>query len=130
MIKYTAFAIMFGVAVFAASAQHKDTPNRAGSTVSSASPAKIRDAISCADWTKYSGSQPDSPEKAIELSHQVWLIGYLSGLAAATETDIPTRVNNKELYAWMDNYCVAHPALMVSSGAGMVILGLKEKGSL
>lgn len=127
MIKYAAFAILLGVA-FAASAQH--AKGHAGSTESSAPPVRIRDAISCADWTKYSGSQPDGPEKAIELSHQVWLIGYLSGLAAATETDIPPRVSNKVLYTWMDQYCVAHPALMVSSGAGMVILELKEKGNL
>jgi hypothetical protein len=93
-------------------------------------PAKPRGTPSCADWMKYSGSQPNSTEKSIELSQQAWLIGYLAGLAAATETDIPPRITNAALYAWIDHYCGANPQAMVSDGAGNLVFGLRQNGSL
>lgn len=93
-------------------------------------PAKTRGAPSCADWMKYSGSQPNSAEKSIELSQQAWLIGYVAGLAAASETDIPVRITNAALYAWIDRYCGANPQEMVSSGAGNLVFGLRQNGSL
>ena len=97
---------------------------------SHAPPAKTRDSPSCADWMKYSGSQPNSAEKSIESSQQAWLMGYLAGLAAATQTDIPARITDAAFYAWKEHYCSENPQAMVSSGAGMIVLGLKEKGSL
>jgi hypothetical protein len=93
-------------------------------------PAKPRGTPSCADWMKYSGSQPNSAEKSIELSQQAWLIGYLAGLAAATETDIPPRITNAALYAWIDHYCSANPQAMVSDGAGNLVFGLRQNDSL
>ncbi len=93
-------------------------------------PAKPRGAPSCADWVKYSGSHPNSVEKSIELSQQAWLIGYLVGLAAATETDIPPRITNAALYAWIDHYCSANPQATVSDGAGNLVFGLRQNGSL
>ena len=50
------------------------------------------------------------------MSRQAWLIGYLAGLAVATETDIPPRISNAALYAWMDRYCNETPQTMVSNG--------------
>ena len=91
---------------------------------------KPRDAPSCADWTKYSAAQAGSADKSTQSSLQAWLIGYLAGLAAATETEIPVKVSNEALYAWMDHYCSENPQALVSNGAGMLVLGLKEKGNL
>lgn len=93
-------------------------------------PAKTRLGPSCADWMKYSGSQPNSTEQSIELSQQAWMIGYLAGLAAATETEIPASITNAALYAWMDHYCSANPQAMVTNGGGLLVFALKEKGSL
>lgn len=93
-------------------------------------PAKPRGTPSCADWMKYSGSQPNSAEKSIELSQQAWLIGYLAGLAAASETDISPRITNAALYAWIDHYCSANPRATVSDGAGNLVFGLRQNGSL
>jgi hypothetical protein len=91
---------------------------------------KVRDAPSCAEWAKYSAAQAGSADKSTQSSQQAWLIGYLAGLAAATETEIPAKISNETLYAWMDHYCSENPQAMVSNGAGMLVLGLKEKGSL
>ena len=92
--------------------------------------AKVRDAPSCADWAKYSAAQAGSADKATQSLQQAWLIGYLAGLAAATETEIPGKISNEALYAWMDHYCSENPQSMVNNGAGMIVLGLKERGSL
>jgi hypothetical protein len=78
---------------------------------------------------KYSGSQPNSAEKSIELSQQTWLIGYLAGLAAATETDIPPRITDAALYAWINHYCSANPQATVSDGAGNLVFELRQNAS-
>jgi hypothetical protein len=114
MSKYIALAFLLSLAMTAAAA---DT-------------TRLRNAPSCADWTKYSGSPANSAEKTIELSQQVWLLGYLSGLAAATDTDIPLGITNDLLYGWMDSYCKTKPQATVNSGAGVLIFGLREKGRL
>jgi hypothetical protein len=93
-------------------------------------PPKPRDAPSCADWAKYSAAQAGSADKSTQSSQQAWFIGYLAGLAAATETEIPAKISNETLYTWVDHYCSENPQAMVSNGAGMLVLGLKEKGSL
>jgi hypothetical protein len=91
---------------------------------------KIRDSPSCADWVKYSAAQSNSADRPIQASQQAWLIGYLAGLASATETVIPPKITNEALYSWMDHYCAENPQAMVSNGAGALVFGIKEKGSL
>ena len=123
-----AAVLVVGLTPFRTSADDRGPPSPPPTT--HAPPAKTRGAPSCADWMKYSGSQPNSAEKSIELAQQAWLIGYIAGLAAASETDIPPRITNAALYAWIDHYCSANAQEMVSSGASNLVFGLRQNGNL
>jgi hypothetical protein len=38
-----------------------------------------------------------------------WVLGYLSGLASASQRDVLAPVDADSIALWMDNYCRAHP---------------------
>lgn len=121
--------LVLGLAPLPAQAADKSPPPPVSPPHRPGAP-KVRDAPSCADWTKYSAAQAGSADKSTQSSQQAWLIGYLAGLAAATETEIPAKISNETLYAWMDHFCSENPQSMVNNGAGMLVFGLKEKGTL
>ena len=50
------------------------------------------------------------------LEVQAWLIGYLSGLAVASNKDIAKGTDNESIHAWMDNYCKSNPLKYLGSG--------------
>jgi len=129
LIAISTTVLALGVTPFAARATDRG-PSTPPPPKSHAVVAPVRDAPSCADWAKVSAAQPGSADKSTQATQQAWLIGYLAGLASATETDMPPKITNAALYAWMDHYCSDNPQAMVSNGAGMIILGLRERGSL
>jgi hypothetical protein len=38
-----------------------------------------------------------------------WAVGYLSGIAHQSGSDYMLGLNVEAIYAWLDNYCSAHP---------------------
>jgi hypothetical protein len=46
-----------------------------------------------------------------------WLLGYLSGIAAAKNIDLLQGAERKSLFLWMDNYCQKNPLKRISDGA-------------
>lgn len=62
---------------------------------------------------------------------RIWLLGYLSGLAAGdsqAKVDVLDRLNSADqAYLWMDNYCKANPLKKVSNGAVQLYIELDGK---
>lgn len=67
---------------------------------------------SCAQWAD-ARSQPGSAER---FSAEAWLVGFLSGMAAALNRDILAGVSQQSLTAWMDAYCRRHPRSNTGEG--------------
>jgi hypothetical protein len=67
---------------------------------------------SCVEWSKVRRS---NTWQTLEV--QAWLIGYLSGLAIATDKDIAKGTVNASIHAWVDNYCRENPLMYLSDGA-------------
>ena len=73
-------------------------------TVLEANAVEIRGLISCGVWVK------DRVEKEIgEVVNEMWLIGYLSGLATGANSDFLRGSDNESIFLWVDNYCRANP---------------------
>lgn len=69
---------------------------------------------SCGVWAKERGDKTDGYQKA-------WLIGYLSGLSAATGVEFWRKdghsLDNESVFLWMDKYCRENPLKLISNGA-------------
>lgn len=65
----------------------------------------------CSAWAerRASGERLDAP--------QMWLSGYLSGLASASGVDALAITDAPQIFAWMDKYCQAYPQAALATGA-------------
>ncbi len=65
----------------------------------------------CPAWVerRASGERLDAP--------QMWLSGYLSGLASASGVDALAITDAPQIFAWMDKYCLAYPEAALATGA-------------
>lgn len=60
---------------------------------------------------------------------EMWLLGYLSGLARATEKNFIKGTDNSSIELWMDNYCRTTPLSNTADGAEILSSELmKMKG--
>jgi hypothetical protein len=64
----------------------------------------VTGAPSCGKWVH--DRQQDAYPAVVDES---WLVGYLSGIAHATQKDFLKGTNNDSLYLWVNNYCQANP---------------------
>jgi hypothetical protein len=72
----------------------------------------VRGKRSCGEWVKNRQAKnwPGTADEA-------WLVGFLSGLSAATDKDVLKDADNPSLFLWMDNYCKSNPLMTVTDGA-------------
>lgn len=76
---------------------------------------------SCGQWMARKASGAD------KATSEAWLLGYLSGLATGTRSDILHDTDYDSLMVWMDNYCGAHPLDRVTGGAARLYLELQGR---
>ena len=82
----------------------------------------VRGMSSCSGWANRGSGD-------LAVIRQVWLLGYLSGRAAATDKDILKGTENAELFLWMDNYCRENPLKDVEDGAvELAAVLIRQKG--
>lgn len=71
---------------------------------SASAQATTMGARSCGLWVKHRS------EKSIsEAAARSWLVGYLSGLAVASNIDTLKNAESESLFLWVDNYCKTNP---------------------
>ena len=87
-----------------------------------ANAAEIRGAPSCGTWIE---ERPQQNFRAISV--EAWLVGFLSGIAAASNEDILHGTDNASLFLWMNNWCRANPLKDVFDGATALTRELKRK---
>lgn len=68
--------------------------------------------ISCGSWP--AGKQLTDIEKAAKLN---WILGFLSGKAFESDTDLLAVVDVASISLWMDNYCRQNPLDSIVSGS-------------
>jgi hypothetical protein len=57
-----------------------------------------------------------------------WLLGYMSGLAVATQVDVLGKGDNADfLLKWVDGYCQLYPAKYLSDAGDLYYRFLKEQ---
>ena len=69
-----------------------------------ASAVVVMGAWPCGEWVK--NEQADSWEARVQRS---WLIGYVSGQAAATGVDVLKGASGPSMILWVTNYCNSNP---------------------
>lgn len=64
----------------------------------------------CTEWQtrRSSGERVDAP--------QMWLSGYMTGLAIARDLDVLAYTHPTKLFEAMDKFCSAHPEQHISAG--------------
>jgi hypothetical protein len=77
---------------------------------------------SCGDWTS----------NGTRLEDAIWLLGYLSGVNAATPGagDLLKGFSNVTLVAWMDKHCRDNPLDRIVDAADKMTLELYERTQL
>ncbi|MEX2479420.1 MAG: hypothetical protein WD928_01025 [Gammaproteobacteria bacterium] len=68
----------------------------------------------CSTWTarRVEGVRADPP--------QMWLAGFMTGLATALRVDVLAITDAPAMFAWMDEFCAEHPDEVLSTGAGIL----------
>lgn len=68
----------------------------------------------CSTWTarRAAGVRADPP--------QMWLAGYMTGLATALRVDVLAITDAPAMFSWMDEFCAEHPDETLSTGAGIL----------
>ena len=77
--------------------------------VNTAIAVEVRGVASCGTWIQ---------EQKADDSHisQLWLLGFMSGLATGLERNLLDKTDNPSIFLWMDNYCKANPLKDVYDG--------------
>ncbi len=75
----------------------------------------------CTDWNarRQSGERADPP--------QMWLAGFMTGLATARDVDILSITDATSLFGWMDKFCARLPDKPVSAGGILFFAELKRR---
>ena len=91
-----------------------------GQTVSDTEIVSIAD-WPCSKWLerRQSHVRADTP--------QMWLSGFMTGLASATRVDVLAITDAPTVFSWMDRYCSAHVDASVSTGGLALFDELKRR---
>ena len=62
----------------------------------------VRGTQSCGTWLE------ERRQQTTWKHEEIWLTGYLSGMAVALKKDILKDTDNNAIFFWVDNYCRDH----------------------
>jgi hypothetical protein len=85
---------------------------------------------SCGVWTK---TRTQRPKPVLDIAEQAeWVDGFISAFNfyQATVEDVIQRTDIDGVYAWIDNYCAAHPLDQISTATIELIEELSKLCSL
>ena len=74
----------------------------------------------CAEWKRRREAQEriDAP--------QMWLVGYLTGMASAYRADVLAHIDAPQIFSWTDAWCAGNEAAPLSAGAQVLFRQLLE----
>ena len=82
--------------------------------------------VSCGKWM----NERSDSKSWLAQTRGSWLMGYLTGLASASQKDFLKETDPESLLLWMDNYCNANPLMQVADGGNTLALELIDKKGL
>lgn len=91
----------------------------------SANAVIVRGGPSCSDWLM--DRQTSNGNGSY---NEFWLLGYLSGMAVASNTDVLRNTTNGSLMSWTDNYCRTNSLHNLEQAGGELFYELKRQKGL
>lgn len=91
----------------------------------SANAVTVRGGPSCTDWLKERQTSNGNGNH-----NEFWLLGYLSGIAVASDTDILRNSTNGSLMSWIDGYCRTNSLHNLEQAGGELFYELKRQKGL
>jgi hypothetical protein len=87
---------------------------------------QMRGTASCGNWIE-ERARDDGSRITKAFINEVWVIGYLSGMAAANNRNFWGRrdvnsLDNQSVFLWIDNYCRANPLKRMDDAADALFL--------
>jgi hypothetical protein len=81
-------------------------------------------AQTCGKWT-----QDRNNNGLIARLDEAWLLGFVSARSGSSQAgfDITQNADNAGLFAWIDNYCAAHPLDMIADAADRLVTYLETR---
>jgi len=79
----------------------------------------LRDA-SCKQWINSQSTQ-------VHYEYMSWLMGYLSGIAIQSDSNIFKTTNPDSIFLWMDTFCRNNPQNYIGDGAWQLSGELQQK---
>lgn len=80
--------------------------------------------VSCGTWIK------ESSVGVLRTQNQLWLIGFLSGIAFGTNRDLLKGVDKESIIVWVNNYCQSNPLDSTADAGAKLSNELKAKKGL
>ena len=79
---------------------------------------------SCGAWVADDRATPTP----VSYARTAWFLGFVSGYgASSSERGQSLRMTDADaMFAWIDNYCQAHPLETIATAAGVLVLELKQ----
>jgi hypothetical protein len=71
---------------------------------------------SCGTWTGERAARDVG-----EVVDEAWVVGYLSGVATWSDLDPLKGIDGNAVWAWIDNYCRAHPLVRINGAVDAFI---------
>jgi hypothetical protein len=76
--------------------------------------------LSCGVWAERRARQT-------AVTHQQWIIGYLSGLASQSRSNFLQGIDDLSIYLWIDKFCRESPLSEIHFGASQLARELHAK---
>ncbi|MDM0057346.1 hypothetical protein [Variovorax fucosicus] len=92
---------------------------------SGANAVSIRGPVSCGAWVKERQEAGWGTQ-----TNQAWLVGYLSGVAAASDKDFIKGTDNPSIFLYLDNFCRANPLKTIDEAADALTIELIKQKKL
>ena len=86
-----------------------------------AAPITTRGISSCGAWINDNNGNAESTLSGL------WLVGFLSGMAIASNTDVLTNTDYPSAILWMNNFCRLNPLANTGSGGLVLFNELKKR---
>ena len=85
----------------------------------------------CSKWTRdRAAARQQNPSAEVvweQLVDDTWLMGYLTGLAVAGQSDYLREPDFDSLNAWIDNYCAKNPRDLLGTASNALSTELQKQ---